>query len=485
MGAPSSAGSCNPTVFSTIRGIHSIGSRADSQVHASHGGVAHILDCPLISGHRSFVRIDYNDGSGYQVSYEHIHNVDLQISEGQQVARGQYLGNISADSNCGGSATGYHTHMSLWHFTGAFTKASSQAVDLSGVQVGSWLVDDGSPTQEQYIGCVTPVSGGTRQCPQTTINNDLSVGTPCTTVTASATPISPQAAGTSITVTAVGTCPSANPQYEFWALWSGTSSWILQQAYSTATTWTWNSTGAPAGTEQFWVWALDANSVGNSCNAAGSCYDTYASIIPYTVQVFPCSSAGVSASPRSPAPASTIVVITGRSSGCPNPQYEFWALWQGTTTWVLQQTYSIYPSYVWDSTGAPAGVERFGVWVKDASSPNPYDQVASIPYTITNAPCTVLGLTAAPASPSVHGTTITVTATSTCPNPNPQYEFWALWAGTSSWILQQAYSTATTWTWNSTGAPAGVERFGVWVKDVSEPASVQADLYFSIPYQVT
>src|SRR6266566_8984125 len=42
---------------------------ADQRVYASHGGIAHILDCPQINGHRSFVRIDYNDGSGYQVSY--------------------------------------------------------------------------------------------------------------------------------------------------------------------------------------------------------------------------------------------------------------------------------------------------------------------------------------------------------------------------------------------------------------------------------
>jgi hypothetical protein len=104
---------------------------------------------------------------------------------------------------------------------------------------------------------------------------------------------------------------------------------------------------------------------------------------------------------------------------------------------------------------------------------------------VTKLACTAVSLTAAPASPQATGTTITVTATATCPDANPQFQFVALWAGTNTWIVQQAYSTSTSWTWNSTGAPPGSERFGVWVKDASAAASTQADLYYSVPYQVT
>jgi hypothetical protein len=193
----------------------------------------------------------------------------------------------------------------------------------------------------------------------------------------------------------------------------------------------------------------------------------------------------LSAAPTSPASVGASITVTATAT-CPNssPQFEYWALWAGTGTWYLQQAYSTTASWTWNSTGAPAGTERFGVWVKDAGSPNAYDQLASIPYTVVNKACTALSLTAAPPSPSVSGTTITVTATSTCPNSNQQYEFWALWQGASGWIMQKAYSTSNTWTWNSTGAPAGTERFGVWVKDASAASSTQADLYYSIPYQV-
>jgi len=283
--------------------------------------------------------------------------------------------------------------------------------------------------------------------------------------------------GTSITVTATSTCPNASPKYQFLALWAGTSTWIIQQAYSTSNTWTWNSTGAPPGTERFGVWVKDATSPASA--------DAYASI-PYTITAAACTALSATAAPVSPTQASTSITVTATST-CPDasPKYQFLALWAGTTSYIIQQAYSTTATWTWNSTGATAGVERFGVWVKDAASTNSADMYFSFPYSITNNPCTVLSMTAAPASPSVHGTSITVTATSTCPNAGQKYQFLALWAGTSSYIVQQSYSTTATWTWNSTGAPAGTERFGVWVKDVSSPASSAADLYFSIAYVIT
>jgi hypothetical protein len=362
-------------------------SPADGQVHASHGGIAHIYDCPSVSGHRSFVRIDYNDGSGYQVSYEHIHNVDAQIVDGQSVARGQYLGNISTDSDCGATSTAPHAHMSLWNIPpgSSFTKANSQAVDLNGQQVGAWLLDDGSPTQEQYIGCITPVSVGTRLCPTTTINNDGSVGTQCTALTASATPTEPpiQSSGTPVTITGMATCPSSNPLFEFWAQWQGTTTWQLLQGNSTSNAYHWNSTGAASGTETFAVWARDSKSVGTPCNTFMGCYDRSFGL-NYQVQVIPCTWASISASPGPPSSAGTTVIFTGVAGSCPYPRYEFWALWQGSSTWQLLQAYSPNNLYVWDSTGAPPGFEYFGVWVKDASSStSSFDANASMQYQVT------------------------------------------------------------------------------------------------------
>lgn len=206
----------------------------DGKVYAAHSGIAHIHDCNHdLQGHYSFVRIDYNDGSNYQISYEHIHDVDLQVSEGQPVYRGTYLGNISNDSDCGGTATAAHTHMSLWNFTGAFTGSNPQAVDMNTVQVGAWVLDDGSPTQEQYMGCVTPAGGGTRQCPTVSISNDGSVaGSACSSGSVVPGPH---------TVTAVSSDSQSPAQTHLFV--AGIDGAVWHQQYASGNT-NWNCVGA-------------------------------------------------------------------------------------------------------------------------------------------------------------------------------------------------------------------------------------------------
>jgi hypothetical protein len=177
------------------------------------------------------------------------------------------------------------------------------------------------------------------------------------------------------------------------------------------------------------------------------------------------------------------IIVTASAAGCPNPQFQFVALWAGTNTWVVQKAFSSSNTWTWNSTGAPAGTERFGVWVRDSGSTAPYDALDSSPFTVFS-PCTSVSESFSPASPIAHssGATVTVTASAVgC--SNPQYQFVALWAGTNTWIVQKAYSSSNTWTWNSTGAPAGTERFGVWVRDAASTASY--DALFGAPYTLT
>src|SRR5437762_12909825 len=122
----------------------------------------------------------------------------------------------------------------------------------------------------------------------------------CSSVSLTAAPASPQRAGTQIVLTAVASgCPNA--LYEFCARWTGNTTWVLLQAYSTNNQYHWNSTGAAPGTENFGVWAKDTSST--------AAYDTFISI-PYTVSS-PCDSATISANPTSVIQASgTHVTIT-------------------------------------------------------------------------------------------------------------------------------------------------------------------------------
>jgi hypothetical protein len=99
----------------------------------------------------------------------------------------------------------------------------------------------------------------------------------CAQVTESVSPTSPQPHGTGVRVvfTASGSgCPNPNPLFEFWMLPQGSSTWQLLQGYSTNATYTWNTTGALSGTEQFSVWIRDAKGYGANNGPMGP-YDTY------------------------------------------------------------------------------------------------------------------------------------------------------------------------------------------------------------------
>jgi hypothetical protein len=49
--------------------------------------------------------------------------------------------------------------------------------------------------------------------------------------------------------------------------------------------------------------------------------------------------------------------------------------------------------------------------------------------------------------------------------------------------MVQGYSTSATYRWNTSGAPAGTEYFGVWVRDAASTAA--NDTYVSALYALT
>ena len=89
--------------------------------------------------------------------------------------------------------------------------------------------------------------------------------TPCTGVTGSASPASPQRVGTTVTITA-NASGCTNPRYEFWMLAPG-GSWAIVQPYSSAASFAWTTSGLPAGTYRYSVWVRDASS--------SAAYDTF------------------------------------------------------------------------------------------------------------------------------------------------------------------------------------------------------------------
>jgi len=298
----------------------------------------------------------------------------------------------------------------------------------------------------------------------------------CTGLGASATPASPAGIGTAVTVTVQASgCTDPNPLYQFWVLPPGGSAYLLQQAYSTSGTFIWNTSGLTAGDYHFSIWARDASSTGLYGNQFGR-WDTYNNSIFYTLTAPACSGLSASAAPASPAGVGTPVAIHAQAGGCPdpNPLYQFWVLPPGGSAYLLQQAYSTNSTFNWSTSGLAPGSYRFSIWARDANSSGAYGNQFGrwdsynndIVYTLTS--CSGLQVSVSPASPAARGTTVTVTAqASGCPDPNPQYQFWVLPPGGTAYQLGQAYSTSSTFTWNTTGLAPGSYRFSVWVRDAN------------------
>jgi len=297
----------------------------------------------------------------------------------------------------------------------------------------------------------------------------------CSGLSASAAPASPAGIGTTVTVTGQASgCPDPNPLYQFWVLPPGGNAYLLQQAYSTNRTFNWNTSGLAPGDYRFSIWARDANSTGLSGNQFGR-WDTYNNSILYTLTAPACSGLSAYAAPASPAGIGTTVAIHAQAGGCtdPNPLYEFWVLPPGGTAYQLGQAYSTNPTFSWSTSGLAPGSYTFSIWTRDANSSGAsgnqfgrWDAYNITAYTLTS--CSGLQVSVSPASPAARGTTVTVTAqASGCPDSNPLYQFWVLAPGGNAYQLGQAYSTSSTFTWNTTGLAPGSYRFSVWVRDAN------------------
>ena len=103
--------------------------------------------------------------------------------------------------------------------------------------------------------------------------------TPCTGMTASATPSSSATVGATVTVTGAAT-GCANPQYQFFVLPPG-GVWALVQPYSSIASLSWSTLGKPAGSYRFSVWVRDASTSGTNGTAPYT-YDSF-SAFQYTL----------------------------------------------------------------------------------------------------------------------------------------------------------------------------------------------------------
>ncbi len=105
----------------------------DAPILAMRGGV---VDLPCAN----MVVVDHGDG--WMTYYYHV--INITVTEGQTVTRGQRVGGTSAEFRCGGAADGPHSH--IW------TTWQGVEVAIAGTDIGGWTVSAGS---QPYDGCLT------------------------------------------------------------------------------------------------------------------------------------------------------------------------------------------------------------------------------------------------------------------------------------------------------------------------------------------
>ena len=185
----------------------------------------------------------------------------------------------------------------------------------------------------------------------------------CSSVTDAAAPASPQLSGAAVTFTAnaVG-CP--HPLYQFWVLAPG-HAWQIVQPYSSAATFTWKTSGLPAGSYLYTVWARDSSSTGAACSYLG-CNDAFFPGTAYSLSAA-CSSVTDAATPAGTSRVGATVTFTAAASGCAHPLYQFWILVPGHA-WQVVQPYSASATFNWNTSGLAGGSYLYTVWARDSGS---------------------------------------------------------------------------------------------------------------------
>jgi spore germination protein YaaH len=289
---------------------------------------------------------------------------------------------------------------------------------------------------------------------ETKANITYGITAPCNLPSMSPNVASPQPVATAITFTAT-TSGCLTPQYRFWVRPPG-GSYAVQQDYSPTATFSWSTTGLATGTYGF---EIDVRNQGSTAS-----YDAARGLF-FTLTSPPCSAPTLKASSGPPGGTGAPVTLTGTATGCPVPQFRFWARAPGGS-WGMARDYATSATSVWPG-GVAAGTYSYEVDVRALGSSATYEAVANITYALVA--CTGASLTPNPTSPQAHGTQVVLTGSATCLG-TPEYRFWVRAPG-GSWTIAQDYSPMSTFTW--TPAAAGTYQVEVDVRDQGAGATYE------------
>ena len=335
---------------------------------------------------------------------------------------------------------GTNVQFQFWLYNVAATPAWSQLQAYSTSATCAWLPESAG----DYLLSVTALDPATNTLVNTMVWYTVNPAATLSSVTFVASPASPQAVNTPVTLTA-SSIGGSNVQYQFWVYNVSTGVWSQLQGYTSSPTCTWTPT--TVGYYYLSVTALDGPT-GNALN---------------TTAKFLCGaplSAVSLATSSSWQPVNAAIELTATATGGVSVQYQFWVYCVNTGVWSLLQDYSPQSSFAWTPT--MAGYYYLSVTALDGPTGIAMNSTAWFL-------CGSLSLATSLASPQPVNTAITLTATAPG-GANVQYMFWVYAVNTGVWSLLQDYSPQSSCAWLPQAA--GTYVISVTAHDKTTGASV-------------
>ncbi|HKW73567.1 MAG TPA: IPT/TIG domain-containing protein [Candidatus Dormibacteraeota bacterium] len=359
------------------------------------------------------------------------------------------------------------------------TITGTNFISVTSVQFGSAaatgvIVNSGSsitatsPAGSGTVDVTVTAAGGTSVT--SAADNFTYIAGRCTNATLTSNKVSPQSGGPVTFIAAAAGPGCTNPQFQFWT-WQPSTGWVMQQAYSSANTWMFDTTGTPPGTTiSVDVWVEQAGSSLGPNN-----YETFGL---EAWSIGGCDSATLTPNPAT-ATGMVMFTATAHGSACGTPLFQFW-MWSPTTSWVLEQPYSATNTWSLDTTTLAPATYSIDVWVKQQGSPVTYETWAL--STLPKGECGLSAVTPDQASPQPVGLTVKFTAAAPgC--TTPQFRYWIYPGAGGTWQMLRDYSSDPTYSWSTSGLKPGTYSIVVHVLQAGSTAAYDTDALYA--YSVT
>ncbi len=193
------------------------------------------------------------------------------------------------------------------------------------------------------------------------------------------------------------------------------------------------------------------------------------------LQIVPPSSITLTMTKNSPQMAGTSItfsaVVSGGSGDC---EYYYTYRNPVTAKWYVGQSYSSSATWIWDTSGFDSGVYSVQVWARSVGSTASYEVYKGISYTLNPSSLDGVTLTMDRASPQTMGAVITYSAAASGGTGNYQYYF--RFRNNTSGMMSdgQAYSSNSSWSWNTSGVDPGSYTVEVLARNAGANVSYEA-----------